>query len=246
METSVASRRVLKTISSRSTRSSGVWNICNSWPAALRGTWHQLSFLCYRNKTHMEYLSHLFFEKQILSMSSYDLASGHRHDRIPAHNDGGAFSCVLIISPPSAVTGERAASSHRETSARWTIWSVECVWRRVCKECNTRCVCAGGSWAAAGRFHMTSWASHGLCVWNTLGPVSHLSFSFSSILKVISNTFGIRHVFQSVCATRSFFKDIHFLSINTNHCYVGLRLAAFRHRKIHWLFILRSDHKPQH
>lgn len=58
----------------------------------------------------MEYLSHLF-EKQILSESSYGLGSGNSHDRTPAHNDGSVFSCVLIIRPPSAVTGERAASS---------------------------------------------------------------------------------------------------------------------------------------
>lgn len=58
----------------------------------------------------MEYLSHLF-EKQILSESRYGLASGHSQDRIPAQNDGAVFSCVWIIRPPSAVTGERAASS---------------------------------------------------------------------------------------------------------------------------------------
>lgn len=39
------------------------------------------------------------------------LAPSHSLDRIPAHNDGGVFSFVLIIRPPSAVTGERAASS---------------------------------------------------------------------------------------------------------------------------------------
>lgn len=106
----------------------------------------------------MVYLSHLY-KKQILAESSYGLAFGHRRDRIPARNDVGAFSCVLIIRPPSAVTGERAASFPQRDLSQMDhlICGVcVCVCGGGCVRNATLGVCAGGSCAAAGRFHMTS------------------------------------------------------------------------------------------
>lgn len=121
---------------------------------------------------------------------------------------------------------------HRETSARWTIWSVECVWRRVCKECNTRCVCWGGGGHELQLADFT-W-HHGpatafVCEtqWD---PVSHLSFSFS----VLKHTGHQPHV--SFCMCYKIILQIHALSINANHFYAWLTFAGFWQWKIHWLY----------
>lgn len=96
---------------------------------------------------------------------------------------------------------------------------------RGCKECGTRCVLRG-AWAAAGRFHMTSLASNGLCVWNTVRALSHLAFFshpfFNQVLETLQKNYSLFAVFFKIILNilsikRSNVQEFTLLSNNANH-----------------------------